>query len=396
MKILFWLSIIWVGYVYVGYLTILILLTMFKKNKIVSDNTVTPKVSLIIAAHNEEEVIRRKILESLHSLDYPKDKLEIIVASDASNDKTDDIVRGFADQGVKLVRQNERKGKTAVQNVAAKEAKGEIFVFSDATTIYRKDVISKLVRNFSDPKVGIVGGEEHFIASEDEIASSSAASGGETPRNDGIVEEASFFWRYEKLLREKESEFNTMIGASGCVFAIRKELYEPLEDSLIEDFALPLKVASKGYKVVCEKEAIAYERAASNIKTELIRKARIVTGGINVLWKMRYLLNPFKYPLLSFQLFSHKIARWFTPVFMALLFISNMYLMRESGFFLALGLSQIAFYCLALMGYFVRNYRFSPKPIRIAYHFCVMNCAAVLGLLRFLRGDKKVIWTPVR
>ncbi len=355
--------------------------------------TYTPKVSLIIAAYNEEASIRRKILEALYNTDYPRDKLEIIIASDASTDRTDAIARGFLGRGITLIRQEERKGKTAVQNLAATQARGEVLVFSDATTIYSSGVIRNLVRHFSDPKVGCVGGEEHFINDVDRL---SFIVDRKRKKNKDISLEASFFWKYEKLIREKESEFNTMIGVSGCVFAIRKELYEKLDDSLIEDFALPLKVASKGYKVVCEKEAKAYERAAANTGAELSRKTRIVTGGINVLWKMRELLNPFRYPRLSYQLFSHKIARWLAPVFMLLLFISNMYLLKENGFYFAAGVGQMIFYALAFLGHFVRNYSFSPKAVKIAYHFCVMNFAAILGMLKFVRGDRRVVWQPVR
>lgn len=395
MKYIFWLSIIWIVYVYAGYFLILMFLAAFKKNAVAKDDGYLPKVSLIIAAHNEEDVIRGKILESL-SLDYPKEKFEIIVASDASTDRTDKITRNFAERGVKLVRQKKRRGKTAVQNLAASKASGEILIFSDATTIYKGGVIRNLVKHFSNPKVGCVGGEEHFINNVYRSSLIVDSKEKKNPAQNDIVHEASFFWKYEKLLREKESEFNTMIGVSGCVFAIRKELYEPLEDSLIEDFALPLKVASKGYRVVCEREAIAYERAAVNTKAELSRKTRIVTGGINVLWKMKYLLNPVKYPLLSFQLMSHKVARWCAPIFMFSLFASNMMLMSSSIFFFMTGVLQIAFYVLAITGHFIKHLAHAPKVIKMIYHFCIMNLAAIWGIFRFLRGNRKVIWQPVR
>ena len=439
MRFLFLVSIIWVVYVYVGYLAVLIvlshgkrllrrqrqnktsLLAMTKNGRLAATRMVaalprafrarslrrqrrqgTPprndvmEVSLIIAAHNEEVVIRRKILEALHDLNYPKDKLEVIIASDASTDRTDEIVKGFLDQGVVLVRQRERKGKTGVQNLAVIQASGEILVFSDATTVYRSGVIRSLVRHFSDPMVGCVGGEEHFIKTADGSSLIADGKKEKNPSRKDIALEASFFWKYEKIIRQKESEFNSMIGVSGCVFAIRKELYEKLDDSLIEDFALPLKVAAKGYKVICENRAIAHEKAAANTGTELARKTRIVTGGVNVLWKMRHLLNPFRYPLLSFQLFSHKIARWFAPLFMVTLFGSNMYLINQSKFFLTVGLAQIIFYGLAIIGHCIRHFKYMPKVVKIVYHFCVMNFAAVFGILRFLKGERRVIWMPAR
>ena len=399
MKFIFWLSVIWIVYTYIGYLLVLLIITAFRKTKIAAiSEDYQPSVSIAIAAFNEEKSIDKKIKNCLE-LDYSKEKLEIIIVSDASSDRTDEIVSSYRSNGVKLLRMSERKGKTAAQNHAASLAKNEILVFSDATTIYRKDAIRKLVRNFEDLRVGCVGGEEHFIASHDGIASLAMLARndeGAVPRNDDIVHEAGFFWKYERFLRQKESEFNTLIGVSGCIFAIRKELYELLEDSLIEDFALPLIVASKGYKVICEREAVAYEKAAANTKAELSRKTRIVTGGINVLYRMRHLLNPFRYPLLSFQLISHKVFRWLAPVFMLSAFISNMYLMNSNTFFFAIGLCQIVFYALAFAGHFIRNYRFTPKLIKIAYHFCIMNFAAFFGILQFLKGKRRVVWEPVR
>lgn len=378
MKFIFWLSIIWIVYAYIGYLLILMIMTKFKKKEIIKDDDFIPSVSLIIAAYNEEKVIEKKIKETL-KLDYPKEMLEIIVASDACDDKTDQIVNDFADRKVVLVRQDRRKGKTAVQNLAASKARGEVLVFSDATTIFKRDALRKLVRNFKDPSVGCVGGEEHFLKSDKEIS-----------------EEASFFWKYEQFLRRIESDFHTLIAVSGCVFAIRKELYEPLEESLAEDFALPLKIGSMGFRVVYEKEAIAYEKASMDTKTELTRKTRIVSKGMNVLFKMRHLLNPFKYPLLSFQLISHKIFRWLTPLFMMLLFMSNITLLNASAWFFILGMLQLNFYLLALAGYLLKDYVHKPKLLRLIYHFCIVNLAAFWGIVKFLRGNKKVIWETVR
>jgi len=378
MKIIFWFSLAGVMYAYVGYLAILTIITMFRKKTFIEDGDYTPSVSLIIAAHNEEKVIKQKIEESL-ALDYPKEDLEIIVASDASTDRTDDIVKRFRDGRVVLVRQNVWAGKTAAQNLAASRSGSKILVFSDATTVFEKKALRKLAKHFSDPRVGCVGGEEHFIKSEK-----------------GISAEAGFFWKYEKLIRRKESCLNTMIGVSGCIFAIRRELYESLEESLIEDFALPLKVASKGYNVIYEKEAIGYEHAVANTEDELARKTRIVAGGINVLARMGYLLNPFKYPSISFQLISHKIFRWLAPIFMAMLFVSNLFLLNDGTGYLVFGILQIAFYSLAIAGYLFRDHYRAPRAIRLAYHFLIVNLAAIGGIFRFFSEDKRPIWDPVR
>lgn len=379
MKFIFFISLGIILYTYMGYLLILLLINRFKpERKVLKDENYTPSVSLIISAHNEEKVIRRKLEESLN-LDYPKDKLEIIVASDASSDNTDRIVKEFSSKGVILVRQNQRRGKTSVQNLAVKKAKGEILVFSDATTIFRKDAIRKLVRNFKDPHVGCVAGEERFLK-----------------KDKGIFEEVSFFWRYEQILRENESRFNSLIGVSGCIFAIRKSLYEELDESLIEDFALPLKVILHKFRVVYEKEAVGYEEPAKDLKAEILRKARIICGGINVLFKMRNLLNPFKYPLVAFQLFSHKIFRWSSSVFMCMLFFSNMFLLKTSKLFLLSGILQIVFYSLIVVGYFLGKRFNLPKIFRIISHFFLVNMASIIGIFKFLKGERNTLWEPIR
>lgn len=378
MSIVFWISLLWVFYAYIGYLVVLSILVKIKKEDFSIDEEFLPPVSLIIAAYNEEDAIGEKIRQSL-SLDYPKNKLQIIIASDASTDKTDELVKDFAREGVILVRQTERRGKTSAQNLAVANANGEILVFSDATTIFDKCALRKLIRHFVDYRVGCVGGEERFIESDKEISA-----------------EAGFFWKYETLIREKESEFNTMIGVSGCIFAMRKELYEPLEDGLIEDFTLPLNVAEKGFNTIYEKDAIAYERAVSDTQTELIRKTRIVSGGINVVWKKRALLNPLKYSKLSFQIFSHKICRWLAPIFMITFFISNLFLMQLGILYLILIMLQTIFYLMALVGYFAKSDHKISKVPRLIYHFCIVNSAAILGMAQFLHGEKKTVWQPVR
>ena len=376
MKIFFWILFIYVLYTYVGYAIFLTFITLVRK-KIVVKKDSYPFVSMIIAAYNEEKAIEEKIKNSL-ALDYPEEKLEIIVGSDASSDRTDEIVSRYRSEGIKLLRLNRRGGKTAVQNMVVKKTKGEILVFSDATTIYRPDVIKKLARNFADPGVGCVGGEEIFIK----------------PGSTSVGSQVSLSWSYERLLRRMESRFNTMIGVSGCIFAVRKELYEPLEESLIEDFVLPLKVISRGYRVVCEPKAIGYEAPPPGRKGEFKRKTRIVAGGWQGVFHAKVLFNPFKFPLVSFQLISHKIFRWLTPLFLPFLFFSNIMLLRGHPFYLVVGLCQIAFLLLAVIGYSLpeKGCRF-PK---IPFYFILVNLAAFWGMIKFLRGGHKTIWEPVR
>lgn len=378
MKALFWISLFWVVYAYAGYLTLLMVFTLFRRERADKED-IYPDVTMIIAAFNEEKTIEKKI-ENCLELDYREENLEIIIVSDASTDRTEEIISRCDSERVKLLRMEERRGKTAAQNYAVSFAKGEILVFSDATTIYRKDALRKLVRNFRDQKVGIVAGEEKFRSNEDSR----------------ICKEVSLSWRYERVLRRMESKFNSLIGVSGCIFAIRADLYQKLKENLIEDFALPLNVLEKGYRVYLETEAVGYEEAVLEAKDEFRRKARIVSGGLNVLFNMRRLLNPFKHFKLSFQLVSHKIFRWFTPVFLVGLFISNTLLLNGSILFKLFFLIQLTGYGLAVIGFLLRKNALSIKLFKIPFYFCLVNLAAVIGIFRFLFKENKVIWEPVR
>ncbi len=378
MKPVFWISLIWVFYTYIGYLGLLTLITWFRRRPVRRTDE-TPRVTMLTAAYNEEEAIEEKIRNCL-AQDYPSEKLEVIIASDCSSDNTDEIVARFAQHRVRLVRQPVRKGKTAALNLTLAHATGEILVFSDATTHFPKDTVSKLVRDFGDPSVGCVGGEPRF-----RLPSQTAVGG-----------EVSFFWRYEQLLRRKESEFNTLIGVSGCVFAMRRELAEPLREDLIEDFVFPLKVASKGYRVVYEKEAVAYENTTLTGEQEFQRKARIVVGGINALWHMRSLLNPFRHPLLTFQLFSHKICRWLTPFFLATLFISTMVLMFRDPLFMPLGVVMLAFAACSAVGSRLHTRRSLPRLFKVPYYFVLINLAVLAGIYQYFAGERRVLWEPIR
>lgn len=378
MKLLFWISLLWLSYAYVGYLCLLTVITRFRR-RTVRQTDATPPVTMLIAAYNEEGAIEEKIHNCLGQ-DYPPDKLEIIIVSDSSTDRTDEIVARYAKDGVRLIRQPVRRGKTSALNLAIEEATGEILVFSDATTYFPQDTVEKLVRNFGDPLVGCVGGEPRF----------------RLPDQKTMGEEVSQYWRYERLLRIKESEFNTLIGVSGCVFAIRRELAEPLREDLIEDLVLPLKVAGRGYRVVYEQEAVAYEEMSHTGEQELNRMVRVVVGGVNALWHMKSLLNPIRHPRLAFQLFSHKICRWLAPFFHATFFLSTLVLMLSEAAFLPLGTAMITFVTLSVLGGLLHNRGPLPRLLKIPYYFMLINLAFLAGLYQFLAGERHVTWDPIR
>ncbi|MDD4364019.1 MAG: glycosyltransferase family 2 protein, partial [Atribacterota bacterium] len=235
MIIIYYFSILLLSYIYLGYPLSLYSLSLFKKYNIIYLVGYLPSVSIIIAAYNEEKVIEDKIKNTLE-LDYPKEKLEIIVFSDSSKDNTDDIVKRYEKVGVKLLRIEGRKGKTFCQNRAVKHAKGEIVVFSDANSIYQSDAIKKLVRNFADKQIGCVSGELKYFSSD----------------NNNDKNSEGFYWKYEKMIKRLESKNSSLVGANGAIYAVRKKLYVFLEDFAISDFTEPLMIFKNGCRVIYE------------------------------------------------------------------------------------------------------------------------------------------------
>ncbi len=361
----FWVLILISAYTYIGYPILLTLIACVFTRKIAKGQTY-PHISLIIAAHNEEKDIARKIEDSL-ALDYPQDKYEIIVVSDGAEDKTNEIVMSYQDKGVKLVALSERKGKTSAQNEAVKAALGDILIFSDATTVFQKDTIKQMVSNFADNKIGGVGAELVYV----------------NRNNTAVGEGTGLYWKYEKFLRKKESDISSLIGVSGCAYAIRKDLYENIDSSLISDFVVAQMIYSKGKRVVFEPEAIVFEETNSEIKDEFKMRVRVATRSLYGLWYMKKLLNPFKYRMYAIQLISHKVLRYLMPVFLILLFFTNQLLLgRGIGYQLFFG-AQVLFYLSAMIGGM-------PK------YFCTMNLALLVALVNFLRGEKNITWQPVR
>lgn len=373
----FWVLIALIFYTYFGYPLILLIIAKFKNGNIRKEE-VWPTVSIIISAHNEEKSIKDK-LENTLNLDYPKDKLEIIVASDGSIDQTDNIVNSFRDSRIKLISFKERKGKTAVQNEAVKSAKGEIILFSDATTNYDPQLLKNIVRNFSDTNVGAVGGELVYM-----------------DRNKSLIgEESGFYWKYEKFLKKKESRITSLIGVSGCCYALRKDLYKPIRPDLISDFVIAQMIYKDGKKVIYEPDAVSYEDANSSSKDEFKMRVRVAVRTLFGICYMKSLLNPFKYGFYSLQLISHKILRYMVPVFLVILLLLNIAINTHTNtliYKVSLYL-QLIFYFTALLGFILRNRK---NPFQISYYFCLTNFALLIGMLRFLSGERKVLWKPLR
>lgn len=380
--VMFWGAVIGVSYVYFGYPLLLGAVSFFHRRRAAFDETYEPSVSVIIAAYDEESVIGEKIENSLR-LEYPRDRSEIIVFSDASTDRTGEIVKGYADQGIKLLRIEGRKGKTHCQNEAVKIASGEIMVFSDANSMYEPDAIRKLVRRFADERVGCVSGELRYRGGGD------------------AVEGERIYWQYDQIIKQSESKLSSLVTTNGAIYAVRKSLYEPLLADVISDLVEPLKIVHKGYRVVYEPEAVAWETTAGDSKREFQRRVRIVARSVHSFLRDRSLLgllNPVKHGAFSIQLWSHKVLRWFSGFFLLWIFVLNIPLLSQGPIYWATMTGQAAFYLLALWGLWSEAVlkQQAPRSPHIAYYFCLSCCAMLKGVYNGLRGRTLTTWQPGR
>lgn len=378
LKWVFWLSVLAVSFVTVGYPMVLALVAPFIRRRRYVDDEVR-SVSLIIAAYNEEACIARK-LENALALKYPRERLEIIVASDGSTDRTDEIVQSFSGRGV-ILRRFPRIGKTGMQNQMAKTASGQILVFSDANGFYHPDAIHKLVRNFADPAVACVSGQLVYEAD--------IQSAGDSEHS---------YWRYEKYLKQRESDLSSLIGANGSIYAVRRADYVEIANDLISDLVEPLALVRRGRRVVYESEAFSAEEASATYAVEFRRKVRILTRSIHGLVHMRALLNPFRYGIFSFQLFVHKFLRYMVPAFLLTGFGSLALLAATGHYFVPFLLAVVAFGFATFVGRGTRAHRKSQifRACHLLYYYLLVNYAMVLAWINVFRGRPVTIWVPER
>ena len=377
LELLFWGLFLTIIYVYIGYPFLLLTLSLFKTKPMSKANT-TPSVSLIITAYNEEEIIRSKIENSL-SLDYPSDELEIIVASDHSTDKTDEIASEYAIAGVKLVRNSGQRGKEAAQNEAISHARGDILVFSDASIMIEAGALRKMVSNFNDENIGCVSSEDKIVSSDDT-----------EHHGEGL------YVKYEMFLRKLESRVNSLVGASGSLYAARRELCDHSLSGLSEDFFRVLSVARKGYRTIVEPEAFGIYKTVRSAKKEFQRKARTVMRGMSALSHAKDMLNPFRYRFLSIQLISHKLLRWSVPWLMIGMAITNVFLINESLLYFMIFLAQMIFYALAIFGYLLQERRLRIGVLKVPYFLCTVNLAILVAWWKYLSGERYANWEPSR
>jgi cellulose synthase/poly-beta-1,6-N-acetylglucosamine synthase-like glycosyltransferase len=375
LEITFWLSIIVIAYTYFGYPLTVAVLSVFLSRP-VKKGEITPSVSLLISAYNEEEAIERKLRNCLE-LDYPKGKLEIIVGSDGSTDRTNEVINNYTSEGIKFYRWGRCRGKASVLNDLVPRAKGEIIVFTDARQALGNSAIRELVSNFADKNIGCVSGELILAGEKKSL----------------IGEGLGLYWKYEKFLRRKESRIGSMIGATGAIYAIRKKLYVPVPvDTLLDDVFIPIKIVEQGYRAIFESRAKAYGRVSQKTKEEFVRKVRTLAGNWQIFARLKNMLNPFKSKI-ALQLFSHKFLRVMIPYFLAAAFISNAFLLNISFYKIAFVL-QIAFYLFATIGSLLLKHKI--RLFNIPYTFCLLNITAVKGLYSFVGNHQKVTWKKIK
>jgi len=384
--IIFWILAGIVVYTYVGYGILLYALVKIRRilhlnKKVVANQSYEPAVTLFIAAYNEKDYVAAKMKNSME-LDYPKDKLTILWVTDGSDDGTNQVLTDYKEATV--LHDPARNGKIGAMNRGMKLVETPIVIFSDANTMLGRESVRRIVRLFSDEKVGCVSGEKRI---QDKNSDTASGAG------EGL------YWKYESALKKWDAELYSVVGAAGELFAIRTELYQEVEkDTLLDDFVISLRVAQKGFTIQYDPEAYAIESASANVKEELKRKIRISAGGIQSVVRLRSLLNIFKYGKLSFQYISHRVLRWtITPLCLLLLIPAGWILAVQEGlfdwgFYSTLFWLQVLFYIAALTGWFLENRSTRVKLLFVPYYFFIMNLSVFLGLRRYLKGNQSVNW----
>ena len=373
-----------VFYTYIGYGILLYLLVrikeIFHKPAFLHLPSPSPDVTLFIAAYNEEEIVRQK-MENCRQLSYPAGKLHIVWVTDGSNDGTNELLKQYDD--VTVLYQPQRQGKTAALNRGMGFITTPYVIFTDANTMLNREAINEIVRQFSNPKTGCVAGEKRV----------------DTQTAQGATAGEGIYWRYESTLKWLDDRLYSAVGAAGELFAIRTGLFEKMPaDTLLDDFILSLRIAQKGYKIAYCKDAYATETASLNMKEEEKRKIRIAAGGLQSVWRLRGLLNIFRYPVLSFQYISHRVLRWtITPLVLFLLLPANLVLAFSGNpFYILFLLLQILFYVFAWMGYKMEQRNIRNKLLFIPYYFTFMNINVIRGFFYLARNKGNGAWSKAK
>lgn len=363
------------GYVYLGYPLLCAVLCAVRHRRIHAQ-ACTPRVSILIAAHNEVGCIAATLRNKLQ-LDYPAELCEIIVVSDASTDGTDEAVARLAEteQRVRLLRQEPRAGKTAALDLGSTHAHGDVLVFSDANSLYSLDALRKLVEPFADPEVGYVTGRMFYLASDGSTTG----------------EGCSAYMRFENTLRRWETGIGSVVGVDGGIDAVRAGLFSPMRPDQQSDFILPLSVVERGRRVVYAPGGKVYEETLTDPADEFRMRVRVALRAWHALHDKVGLLNVFRHGLFSWQLFSHKWLRYLAPVFQLGVLVSNVAVIGQGRTWSVVLALQVVFYLTALLGFLRLRL---PGPLLFPYYLCLLNAAAGVALVGFLRGRTQVVWKP--
>ncbi len=366
----FWVLVLLNVYFYAGYPLLLWAMSHIVRKPVMAGTDFTPSVTVIVPVHNEQHIIACK-LENLLSLAYPQQQLEVIVVSDGSRDRTAEIVRSFFERGVQFFELPERSGKAAALNLGLRKANGEVIVFTDASIMLEPDSLLELVQPLQDPQIGCVSGEDHIRGRSGE----------------------GLYGRYELFLRNLESRVGSLVAASGCFYAERRELISEFKPGLAPDFFSVLQTVDKGKRAVSRPEARGYMEAVKTTGHEFQRKSRTLLRGITTLMAFKHLLNPAKHGLFAWSLWSHKILRWMGGLFLILIFVTNLALLH-SPFYLAVLMLQAGFYAVAALGFLGGETFKKNLLIKISLFFCITYFSTVLAWFNYVRGERLEIWEP--
>jgi biofilm PGA synthesis N-glycosyltransferase PgaC len=365
-ELVFWIAVGIPLYAFLGYPLVLLALRLGIHRE-VRKAPIRPFVSLLIPAHNEARVIARKIENSL-ALDYPRDRIEIVIVSDGSSDETVNIARAAG--GVRVLALPQNRGKVAALNAGVPGLRGEIIVFSDASAMLGPDSVRRLVENFGDPSVGAASGRYRVVK----------------PNEVNIGASEDFYWKYEAFLKTQESRLASTLGAHGHLHAIRKELYPyPPAETINDDYVIPLSVLVRGFRAVYEPAAVVFEEAQE--MTGFGRRVRIVAGNLQQLRHLGQFLLPCR-PLPLFFFLSHKVVRLFVPFAMLTALAANLYMIGRLPYQGLLG-AQLLFYALAALGV---TGRLRPRALRLPFYFCMVNGAAFFGVYHAMTRRRSMAW----
>jgi cellulose synthase/poly-beta-1,6-N-acetylglucosamine synthase-like glycosyltransferase len=375
--IVFWSCSALLVYVYLVYPALISVLSR-RFGRAVVKNNLLPTVTIVVTAYNEERCIRAK-LDNLTAADYPTELVEIMVASDGSTDSTEEIASSYPGKRIRVIRVEGRCGKTACQNAAAAEAAGDVLIFTDATTRLHPAALKRLVENLADPTVGCVAGLLVYVTDVENVT----GRGGEA------------YWSYELRLRAAESSLGSLIGVSGCLYAVRKLAYRPIDPDLISDFVITMTMREQNRRTVLETNAICFEATLDSGSHELSMRVRVAIRSLNALIRERRFLNPLKYGLFSWQLWSHKLLRYASPLLWLGALTANLALISTTPYlFLLAGQSMLL--AAGAVGFLLQNSTRELGLFARPYYFLLTNVASLIATLRYLQGERMVTWKPLR